>query len=163
MTKTMQCVADSFSGQKYSEDTEIDYTVDNTLLKENQEKWQEYGTLYWPSVVINKRTFRGDLTAENVLEDLCANYEEKPQPCIDFYKLEKIPYQAKQKERTPTESVVTKSISGFLLAFIIIALVIVNICLIIAFRKCTKKEMDRDLDMQVSSAVSQYVALSKQK
>lgn len=74
MTKTMQCVADSFSGQKYSEDTEIDYTVDNTLLKENQEKWQEYGTLYWPSVVINKRTFRGDLTAENVLEDLCANY-----------------------------------------------------------------------------------------
>jgi len=125
--------------------------------------WQEYGTLYWPSVVINKRTFRGDLTAENVLEDLCANYEEKPQSCIDFYKLEKIPYQAKQKARTSVETVVTKSISGPLLATIITVLVLVNIFLIIAFRRCTKKEMERDLDMQVSSAVSQYVALSKQK
>lgn len=125
--------------------------------------WQEYGTLYWPSVVINKRTFRGDLTAENVLEDLCANFEQKPEPCIEFYKLEKIPYHAKQKERTPKETVVSKSISGPLLASIIIVLVAVNICLIIAFRRCTKKEMEKDLDMQVSSAVSQYVALSKQK
>lgn len=41
--------------------------------------------MYWPMIVMNNMTFRGDITAENILEDICANLREKPQVCLDFY------------------------------------------------------------------------------
>ena len=82
---TLKCVDDSFLG--------VDHGVaDNNILMKNAEAWKEYGTLYWPSVTINKVTFRGDVTAENIVEDICANLSKKPQVCIDFYKEENIAY-----------------------------------------------------------------------
>ena len=75
--KTKQCVDDSFLGADHSK-------AENTILQRNSEQWQEYGTLYWPSVTINRMTFRGDITAANVLEDICANLIEKPQVCTDY-------------------------------------------------------------------------------
>jgi len=80
---TEQCVKDSF--------TTPDHTfAENSILENNSKAWQEYGTLYWPSVTINKMTFRGDITAQNVLEDICANLIDKPQVCIDFANSEHI-------------------------------------------------------------------------
>ena len=38
-------------------------------------------------------TFRGDITPENIVEDICANLAVKPQVCIDFYKEENIKYE----------------------------------------------------------------------
>ena len=62
-------------------------------MKANAEAWKEYGTLYWPSVTINRVTFRGDITPENIVEDICANLAEKPQVCIDFYEEENIKFE----------------------------------------------------------------------
>ena len=83
---TEKCVDESFLSSNRA-------TADNLILQENAKQWKEYGTLYWPSVVINKVTFRGDVTAENIVEDICANLSQKPQVCIDFYKEENIAFE----------------------------------------------------------------------
>lgn len=68
---TMKCVKESFQGSDFSQ-------AENTIMKENAVQWKEYGTLYWPSVTINRVTFRGDITPENIVEDICANLAVKP-------------------------------------------------------------------------------------
>ena len=83
---TETCVNESFDGVDHA-------TADNKILRENAETWKEYGTLYWPSVTINRMTFRGDITPENIVEDICANLSIKPQVCIDFYNEEHIKYE----------------------------------------------------------------------
>lgn len=70
-TETERCVEESFLSSNHA-------TSDNKVLQENSKQWQEYGTLYWPSVTINRMTFRGDITAENIVEDICANLSKKP-------------------------------------------------------------------------------------
>jgi hypothetical protein len=68
---TEKCVEESFDSSDHA-------TADNKVLRENAETWKEYGTLYWPSVTINRMTFRGDITPENIVEDICANLVIKP-------------------------------------------------------------------------------------
>jgi len=58
--ETMDCVRDSFEGPNMQKD-------DNTILRNDVAAWKKYGHGYWPSVVINERTFRGDLTPDNVM------------------------------------------------------------------------------------------------
>ena len=121
-------------------------------MRANADQWIEYGTLFWPSVVINKSTFRGDITPENVVEDLCAYFKRKPKVCLDFYKEEDIQY---------IPIVADSKISVGLLVTIVTLLVIVNVVLIIAYRRCVKKEMEKDMGFKVSSAVSEYISLSQ--
>ena len=102
-------------------------------MRKNADQWIEYGTLFWPSVTINKVTFRGDITPENVLEDVCANLKTKPQVCLDFYKEENIQY-------TPVKA--ENAVDPDLLIAIVILLIVVNVFLILAYRRCVKKEME---------------------
>jgi len=51
-------------------------------------------------------------------------------------------------------------VTAELLAGVVVLLLAVNIALIIAYRKCAKKEMEQDIGFQVSSKVSEYIALS---
>lgn len=113
-------------------------------MSENAENWKEYGTLYWPSIVINKRTFRGDVNAENVMEAVCAAYNDPPQACIDFFKVEEIVYV---NNREVGAAVPDDSISTELLIFIVTFLVGVNLLLILAYRRCMKREMQEDMSI----------------
>lgn len=81
--ETQKCVRESFVGVDHSK-------VDNIYMAENSQAWQEYGTLYWPSVTIDRVTFRGDITPSNILEDVCANLKTKPEACLHYYKKEHI-------------------------------------------------------------------------
>ena len=137
---TKKCVNESFLGPDHSK-------VDNTILKDNSQTWKDYGTLYWPSVTINRMTFRGDMTPQNVVEDICANLAVKPQVCIDFYKKEHIKY-----EETTVQG--PDAVSAELLIVVVCVLVGVNIVLIFAYRRCVKKEMEDTMGFKVSSAVS---------
>jgi len=69
-TANEQCVTDTFelAGRN----------GDNKVLADNSQRWIELGTMYWPMITMNNMTFRGDITAENILEDICANLKEKP-------------------------------------------------------------------------------------
>ena len=57
---------------------------DNSLLKSDAEAWKQYGSAYWPAVVINDRTYRGDLVPDNVLNALCSGFSEEPDFCRKF-------------------------------------------------------------------------------
>jgi hypothetical protein len=130
--------------------TTVDYKSENAVLSDMAKRWTDYGTLYWPSVTINSVTFRGDVTPANVLEAVCAAIYSKPQVCLDFYAEENI--QIPQN----TDNLLTAE----LLAAVVVLLLGVNIALIIAYRKCAKKELEEDIGFQVSSKVSEYIALS---
>lgn len=142
--KTMQCVEDSFEGDKTK-------GADNSILREQAKKWNEYGTYYWPSIVINKQTVREDLTAENILEAICAGLKSKPPICIEFYKEENIAYYQPELH---------SAINTEVIIFVSLFLILVNVVLLFLYRRCARKEMESGMNLKVSSAVSQYIALS---
>lgn len=120
--QTKQCVDASFedpSNKKISE---------NKLLKKNAEQWQEYGSLYWPAITINRVTFRGDLNTDNILEDVCASLSHPPKVCTDFYREENITYEV---DEVPSA---VGGISVQLLVIVVCVLVLVNVALIFAYR-----------------------------
>lgn len=119
--KTMDCVKASFEGTNFSKD-------DNKLLKADTESWKAYGSAYWPAVVINDRTYRGDLIPDNVLNAICASFTTEPDYCKKF----------KQEEGMVGEP---EGITGNVLIAVVVLLVIVNIVLILIYRKCTNKEL----------------------
>ena len=73
--------------------------------------------------------------------------------CLDFYQEEHIEVPVN------SESIVTAE----LVVGVVLLLLAVNVGLIVAYRKCAKKEMEEDIGFQVSSKVSQYIALSQTK
>lgn len=74
--------------------------------------------------------------------------------CIKFYKEENIQFEV---------PLISNSVTREMLIFVVVVLVGVNILLLIAYRRCAKREMEQDIGIQVSSAVSQYIQLSQQK
>ena len=44
---------------------------------------------------------------------------------------------------------------------IVVVLVVVNVILILAYRRCVKKEMDDNMGFKVQTAVSQYISLAQ--
>jgi cytoskeletal protein RodZ len=101
------------------------------------------------------------LTPENILEAICASLANKPGVCFRFYEEEGIAYTSSNsinQFNTKVNPVTTE-----LLIFVVVVLVLVNLALIYAYRQCARKEMEQDMQFQVSSAVSQYIALSQQK
>jgi hypothetical protein len=101
-------------------------------------------------VTINQISYRGDITAPNILEAVCAGIYSNPTVCTDFYQEENIKIPVRE------ESIIT----GELLLVVMLSLLFVNFALIYAYRRCAKREMESDIGFQVSSAVSQYIAVS---
>lgn len=79
---TMKCVSESFeagssTGPNFQKD-------DNKILKEEAVQWKAYGSAYWPAIVINERTYRGDMIPDNVLIALCSSFSDEPAYCSKF-------------------------------------------------------------------------------
>jgi hypothetical protein len=110
------------------------------ILKDNAALWKEYGTLYWPSVTIDKLTFRGDITPENILEAICASLANKPDVCFRFYEEEGIAFT--RPEVMSSFGGKISPVTTELLVFVVVVLVLVNLALIYAYRQCAKKEME---------------------
>jgi hypothetical protein len=73
---TTDCVLSTFEGGLIQND--------NTVLREDAQQWRALGTGYWPSIVINNRTYRGDLVPDNVFNAICAGYTSEPSACKKF-------------------------------------------------------------------------------
>ena len=142
--KTMGCVGDSF--ERGIEDIG---NSDNEILEQFVSEWKIFGSGYWPSAVINNRTFRGDLTPDNVFSALCAGFATLPDAC-----------GGNGEKRTIVVRNNNEGISGNVLIGVVVLLILINLFLIVMYRRCTTKEMNDDMQLQVNSAVSQYFALS---
>jgi hypothetical protein len=139
-----KCVEGTFEGDSMSLD-------DNSVLKDHANEWQLLGTHLSPAMVINNRTFRGRLTPDNVFEAICASFNHEPKQCRKWQEMEGIPIPRGQ----------STGITQRTLFYLILILISVNVIIILAYRRYLNNEMQRDMKLQVSSAVSQYVALSQ--
>lgn len=131
---------DSFEGPNPQMD-------DNRVLRDDIRQWNVYGSGYWPSVVINNRTYRGDLVPDSVLNALCSAFSSEPAACKKFKQEAGLAYEP-------------EGITGNVLIAVVVLLVLVNVIMILIYRRCTTGEMKNDMQLQVNSAVSQYFALS---
>ena len=86
-------------------------------------------------MVINNRTFRGDLNPDNVYGAICAGFAKLPKGC------------GGTDEATIVVTTRGEGISGNVLIGVVILLVIVNLILIILYRRCTNREMKEDLQL----------------
>jgi len=88
----------------------------------------------------------------NVFEDICESFEETPKQCKKWLQ------NSDLSDLLPSDGV-----SGGAVVMIIVIMVILNAILIVVYRKCLDKEIEEEKKMQMSSAISQYVALSQIK
>lgn len=139
-----ECVDKTFNGNDYS-------TYDNVVLKSASEDWTALGTQLYPQLVINGMTFKGRLTPDNVFEAICASFQREPKQCHRFQK----------QHHIPDPRIISNSLTNRTVFLIILVLFVVNIVIIFAYRRYLNKELDKDMKVQVQSAVSQYVALSQ--
>lgn len=68
-TWTRNCVKESFSHENWEK-----ASVVNTIIDEELNYWKIYGSGLYPSIVINNRTYRGQLDKLSVFNALCAGF-----------------------------------------------------------------------------------------
>lgn len=138
-----ECVNDTFI--KADGAKEVNYDMDeNFVLENNAGEWKVYGHQIYPSIVINERTFRGRLTSDNVFEAICASFIREPRECRAWQMMEGIPLPIGQSRGISTKTFI----------FLILALVIANSLIVCIYKKYLERELNKDMKMQVSSAVS---------
>jgi len=78
-----------------------------------------------------------------VFKAICAGFNVTPSVCID----ENDPRSGKMRPRT--------------IIMIIALVIVVNLVIIYCYRRYAKKEMREEMQLQISSIMSQYLALSE--
>jgi hypothetical protein len=76
--RTQECVNESFSCKEDSWDKA---TCHNSIIDAEIAYWKEFGTNQYPSVVINQKSYRGQIEPLSVFNAICAAYEEAPTVC----------------------------------------------------------------------------------
>ena len=154
-SKVNKCLTESFE----QSGPEADYSMDdNKHLRSMLFEWNNLGSHLYPSVVVNNITFRGQMNPYNVFEAICAGYKDTPNECTTFLLQEGLAPVLNQEDYE--DSVRREGVRQTTFFGIIALLVLGNIILVLAYRKCLQKEIQDDMKIHVSSAVSQYVALS---
>lgn len=73
----MKCVQKSFTSDNWlSADTY------NTIIDSEIAYWKEFGTNTYPSVVINQKTYRGQIEPLSVFNAVCAGFTNPPNQCL---------------------------------------------------------------------------------
>ena len=72
-----KCVHNSFNDTDWAGEH-----TQNKLIDEEIGYWREFGTNIYPSVVINKKTFRGQIEPLSVFNALCAAFTSPPTQCM---------------------------------------------------------------------------------
>lgn len=147
--KTMKCVKKSFEDYNMLKDQS--FYQSNAKIDEDIELWRQYGTGKYPAVVINGVTFRGQIEATNVFEAICAGFERMPRYCADTLK-------NIRKNSGPYENM-PDGIAPSVLALIVVSLIALNVVIIYCYRRITKREMKKQMDAQIETAVSQYMRI----
>ena len=142
--KIEKCVNDSFEGDDHN-------VADNKLLRNEVQAWREVNLPYYPSIIINEQVYRGDFEPSAVLGALCAGYSWGSEPTL-CKKLH--PNSHGNEEHDDTVTTIIISIS-------IIAGILIVIGLLILYRSIVKKDLNRDVKVQVNNAVAKYFQLEE--
>lgn len=90
-----------------------------------------YGTNLYPSIVINNRTYRGQIEEESVFNAICAGFQKPPKQCRSY--LDK--HSAGMK----------KVFSMRVIFTIIVAVIIINLIVVVLYRRHAKREMNQEM------------------
>lgn len=132
-----KCVEETFSGSNHA-------INDNVVLRDAAEDWSSLGGQLYPQLVINGMNFKGRLTPDNAFEAICASFQHEPRQCHRFQK----------QHHLPTPHMLSNSLTNRTVFLIILVLFVVNLIIIFAYRSYLNRELDKDMKIQVSSAVS---------
>lgn len=141
LEKTAKCMDNSFS-------TPGNYSTDNKLLKKERNELIKAGIFFFPVVIINSQTMRGDIEAEEVLQAICAGFKDTPDTC-------KALLRPKEPD-TPAQEGISMATLLVIVAFAVLLLVGV----LVVYRMWLKREMNSELKKQINQAVGQYFTLA---
>ena len=147
--KTTQCVDKSFTGKDWKKEETFNTKIDNEIAY-----WKQYGTNIYPSIVINQKTYRGQIEPLSVYNALCAGFTNPPEQCYKTLHLKKEAQALNTEEEMDDISV------GAIIAAVIV-IILLNIVVVYCCRRRAKREMANEMQLQIESAVSQYFALTQ--
>jgi len=147
---TEKCVFDSFGGA--AKKTWGESQVLNSLIDNEISYWKDYGTNIYPSIVINQKTYRGQIEPLSVFNAICAGFTSPPDQCLKTLHKEKLVQK--------TTVVDGEGISVGAIVGIVVSLILINVVIVYCCRRKAKRDMNNEMQMQIESAVSQYFALT---
>lgn len=149
-TTTDNCVKNSFTGTDWQSSN-----VRNDKIDEEISYWREYGTNIYPSIVINQKTYRGQIEPLSVFNAICAGFSADaiPEACLKTLHKEKP--QVLESENVEEFDLDTKYIIA-----LVVSLILLNVIIVYCCRRKAKRDMQNEMNMQIESAVSQYFALT---
>lgn len=139
-------------------------STNNKLIDEEIKYWREFGTNIYPSVVINKKTFRGQIEPLAVFNAICSAFRYPPDQCLKT--LHKEPLKSMKEALADVEEAFKdegNGISQRSVIWLFVVLVVINVVIVYLCRRKAKLDMQNEMNTQVESAVSQYFALSQSK
>jgi len=71
---TENCVGESFTGGEWQDSTNFNEKIDEEIRY-----WREYGTNIYPSIVVNQKTYRGQIEPLSVYNAICAGFTTPPE------------------------------------------------------------------------------------
>ena len=148
--ETKRCVKESFTSSDWKA-----ASTSNTKIDKEIAYWKQYGTNIYPSIVINQKTYRGQIEPLSVYNALCAGFSDPPEQCYKTLHL---------KKETVLDNIIPEDMDDVSVTAIIaavIGLILVNVVIVYCCRRRAKREMANEMQIQIESAVSQYFALSQ--
>jgi hypothetical protein len=120
---TQECVENSFSDKDWKKKGVTNYLIDKEI-----EYWKTYGAGMYPAIVINNRTYRGQLEDLAVFNAICAGFKNTPWMCSGT--LESI-----------KPDFIDEGIHAWVIIVIVITLIILNVIIVYCYRRYTRREM----------------------
>lgn len=143
--KTNNCVKNSFSSDNWG-----DNKTTNSIIDEEIDYWKQYGSGIYPSIVINNRTYRGQLESLAVFNAICSGFASPPSMCLATL-------GSYQPDFLPESG---EGIKGSVIVAIVFILIFLNMVIVYCYRRYARREMQSEMNVQIESAVSQYFALT---
>ena len=148
---TETCVKNSFTGSDWAAESTY-----NVIIDEEIKYWKDYGTNIYPSIVINKKTYRGQIEPLAVYNAICAGFKDPPQQCMKTLKRE-----PKSNAALALQSEIDQhTVTIIDIVLLVLGLILLNVIVVYCCRRRARRDMQSEMKMQIESAVSQYYALS---
>lgn len=97
--------------------------------------WKKYGSGIYPSIVINNRTYRGQLEKLAVYNALCAGFKNPPSICAEtlgIYTPESLPTSIKNPP---------SGVTGATIVALVFFVIILNVVIVYCYRRYARREM----------------------
>lgn len=128
---TQSCVSNSFTSTQWSNPN-----TNNTLIDEDITYWKKYGSGVFPSIVINNKTYRGQMEEVAVMNALCAGFATPPEMCKGLLNSLSPDYLLEN----------SKGIRGGVIFVLVVGLILLNIVIVYCYRRYTRREIQSEMN-----------------